>query len=134
MKSMLQKQEKHISVFSKHIDVLSNLLRLTKLNFPIIPLSEYKIGLNAPINNIYLSFHLMRKKAPIVEQTFLLTKNTRVLSEMTLIFFQKKIFNQILFKINLPLRSKFPCGCIYAHPHMSKADINLTYLVPHLES
>ena len=44
-----------------------------KLNFPIIGLSEHKIGLNTLINNISLPayvFSFNEKKAPMVEQDF----------------------------------------------------------------
>ena len=53
-------------------------------------MSEHKIGLNAPINNISLpgyAFCFERQKAPMVEQVFLLTKSIRILSELILIFF-----------------------------------------------
>ena len=73
----------NIASLNKHINGLSNLLSLMKLNFPIIGLSEHKIGLNAPINNIFLS-GLMRQKAFMVEQAFLLTRSIRILSEVTL--------------------------------------------------
>ena len=39
---------------NKQVDGISNLLILMKLNFPIIGLSELKIGLNTPANNISL--------------------------------------------------------------------------------
>ena len=39
---------------NKHIDGLSNLLSLLKLNFPIIDFSEHRIRLNTPFNNISL--------------------------------------------------------------------------------
>ena len=42
----------NIAALNKHIDGLSNLLSLMRLNFPIVSLSERKIGLNTPINNI----------------------------------------------------------------------------------
>ena len=42
-------------VISPYIELpCSNLLSLNKSNFPIIGLSEHKIGLNTPINNISL--------------------------------------------------------------------------------
>ena len=41
-----------IGSLNKHIDGLSNLLSLMKLNFPIIGLSEHKIGRNTSIYNI----------------------------------------------------------------------------------
>ena len=44
----------NIASLNKRIDGLSNLISLMKLNFPIIGLSEHKIGLNTPINNISL--------------------------------------------------------------------------------
>ena len=46
----------HLNMASlkKHADGISNLSSLMKLNFPIIRLSEHKIGLNTPINNISL--------------------------------------------------------------------------------
>ena len=46
----------HLNIVSlnKHIDGLSNLISLMKLNFTIIGLSEHKIGLNTLINNISL--------------------------------------------------------------------------------
>ena len=49
-----------------------------KLDFPIIGLSEHKIGLNTPINNISLPayvFCFIEKKAPMVEQDFFLLKS-----------------------------------------------------------
>ena len=44
----------NIASLKKHADGISNLSSLMKLNFPIIRLSEHKIGLNTPINNISL--------------------------------------------------------------------------------
>ena len=45
-----------------------------------------------------MPFALMRQKAPMVEQAFLFTKSTRILNEVTLIFFSIKILNQFLLK------------------------------------
>ena len=44
----------NITSLNKHIDDLSKLISLMELNFPIIGLSEHKIELNTPINNISL--------------------------------------------------------------------------------
>ena len=45
-----------------------------------------------------MPFALMRQKVPMVEQAFLFTKSTRILNEVTLIFFSIKILNQFLLK------------------------------------
>ena len=50
---------------NKHVDGLSNLFSLMKLNFPIIVLSEHKIGLNTTINSISLpdyAFFFIKEK------------------------------------------------------------------------
>ena len=105
----LKRKENHFGILhlniaslNKHIDGLFNLISLMKLNFPIIGMSEHKIGLNTPINNISLpgyAFCFERQKAPMVEQVFLLTKSIRILSELTLIFFKIIILNQLLLKL-----------------------------------
>ena len=80
----------HLNIVSlnKHVDDISSLLSLMKLNFPIIGLSEHKIRLNTPINNISLSGY-----AFCYDETnsthggaFLLTKSIHMLSDVTLIF------------------------------------------------
>ena len=79
----------NIASLNKHIDGLSNLISLMKLNFPIIALSEHKIGLNTPINNISLPGYVFcfDETKSTVEQVFLLTRNSRILSEVTLIYY-----------------------------------------------
>ena len=73
---------------NKHINGLSNLLSLMKLNFPTIGLTEQRIGLQL-ITYPYqvMPSALMRQKAPMVEQALLLMKSIRILSKVTLILF-----------------------------------------------
>ena len=59
--NVLKTKENHFAILhlntpslNKYIDGLSNLISLIKLNFPIIGLSEHKIGLNTLINNLLL--------------------------------------------------------------------------------
>ena len=44
----------NIAALNKNIHGISNLLSLMRLNFPTTDLSEHKIGLNTPINNMSL--------------------------------------------------------------------------------
>ena len=63
----------NITSLNKYIDGLSDLLSLMKLNFPIIGLSEHRIGLNTPINNISLPdyvFYFNETKTTIMKQAF----------------------------------------------------------------
>ena len=80
----------NIASLNKHINGLSNLINLMKLNFPIIGLNEHKIGLNTPINNISLpgyAFCIDETKSTHSGTGYLLTKSIRIPSEATLIFF-----------------------------------------------
>ena len=59
----------NIASLSKHNDSLSNVLSMTKFNFPIIGLCEHKIRSNSFINNISIpgyTFVIMKLRAPMV--------------------------------------------------------------------
>ena len=81
----------HLNIVSlnKHINCLSNLLSLMKLNFPTISLTEQRIGLQL-ITYPYqvMPPTLMRQKATMVEQAFLSMKSICILREVTLMLFR----------------------------------------------
>ena len=120
----------------KHIDGLSNLISLMKLNFPIIGLNEHKIGLKTPINNISLSgyaFCFDETKSTHGGTGFFINEKYSYTKRGDLHILLDKNLESTFIEINLSKKRNFLCGCIYKHPHTSIADFNLTYLTPLLE-
>ena len=126
----------NIASLNKHVDGLSNLISLMKLNFPIIDLSEHKIGLNTPINNISLpgyAFCFDETKSNhggtgfFINEMYLYTKQ----SDLNILL--DKNLELIFIELKLPQKRNFLSGFIYKHLHMSISDFNLTYLTPLLE-
>ena len=136
MKSTPLKQKKTISFkhsLNRHIDGLPNLIGLMKLNFPIIALSEHKIRLNTPINNISLSgyaFCFDETKSTHGGTGFFINEKYSYTKRSDRNILLDKNLESTFIEINLPKNRNFLCGCIYKHSHMSIADFNLTYLTP----
>ena len=126
----------NIESLNKHIDGISNLISLTKLNFPIVDLSKHKIRLSNPINNISLPgyvFCFNETKSNHGGKGFFINEKYSYTKRSDLDIFLDKNLKSTFIEINLPKKRNFLCGCIYKHLDMSMADLNLTYLTPLLE-
>ena len=126
----------NIASLNKHVDGISNLLSLMKLNFPIIGLSEHKIGLNTPINNISLwgyAFCYDETKSTHGGTGFFINEKYLYTKRCDLNILLDKNLESTFIEINLSKKRNLLCGCIYKHPHISRADFNLTCLTSLLE-
>ena len=102
-----QKKVLHLNIASlnKHVDGFSNLLILIKLNFSIIGLSEHKIGLNIPLNNISLpgyAFCFDEKKRTHGEAGFFINEKYSYTKRSDLNIILDKNLKSTFIKINLP--------------------------------
>ena len=141
--SALKTKENHFCVLhlnvaslNKHIDGLSNLLSLIKWNFQIIGLSEYKTGLNTPINNLSLpgyAFCFDETKSSHGGTDFFINEKYLSTKQGDLNIVLDKNLESTFIEINLSKKRNFFCDCIYKHPYMSITDFNLTYHTPLLE-
>ena len=107
-----------------------------KLNFPVIGLSEHKIGWNTPVNNISLRGHVFcsdETKNTHGGTGFFINEKYSYTKRSDLNILLDKNIDSTFNEINLTKKRNFLCGCIYKYPHMSIADFNLTYLTPLLE-
>ena len=95
-----------------------------KSNFPIIGLSEHKIGLNTPINNISLpgyAFCYDETKSTPDRTGFFINEKYSYTKRCDLNILLDKNLESTFIEINLPKKSHFLCGCIYKHPHTVNA-------------
>ena len=107
-----------------------------KLNFLIIGLSEHKMGLNTPINNISLpgdAFCYGETKSTHGGTGFFINGKYLYTKQSDLNIFLDKNLESTFIEINLPKKRSFLSCCIYKHPYMSITDFNLTYLTLLLE-
>ena len=126
----------NISPLNKRIDGRSNLLSLMKSIFPVIGLSENKIGLNTPVNNKSLPSYVFcfdETKTTLGGISFFLNEKHSCTNRSDLNILLDRNIGSIFIKINLSKKRNFFCACIYKHPHMSIVDFDLICLTPLLE-
>ena len=114
-----------ISSLNKHFDKLSNLLSLINFTFPIIGLTEYKIGKHSPINNINIpgyQFCYNKTVSTHGGTGFYISDNLTFQKGDDLTIYKDFELESTFIKVKLQNKENVLFGCIYGHPKMSIAD------------
>ena len=126
----------NIASLSKHFDNLYNLITLMKFKFPIIGLTEHKIGKNLPVSNVNIpgyNFCFDHTKSTHGGTGFFISEKLTFKKRDDLQIVLDSSLESTFIEIVLSNRKNILCGCIYRHPHMSINEFNEKYLSPLLE-
>ena len=126
----------NIASLSKHFDDLSNLLAMMKYSFPVIGLTEHKIGRNQPLCEINLPGYTF-----CYDKTMSSHGGTVFFVSDKICFSQREDLNisvngkleSTFIELDFPKKRNILCGCIYRHPHMDPEEFVEDHLNPLLE-
>ena len=121
----------NIASLNKHFDDLCNLLATIEFSFPVIGLSEHKIGKHSPINNINLpgyQFCYNSTNSTHGGTGFYISNNLSFQKRDDLIISKDFELESTFIEINLQKNDNIIIGCIYRHPNMSITEFNEKFL------
>ena len=108
---------------------------MIKFNFPIIGLTEHKIGSNFFINSISLPVHTFcynETKSTHAGSGFYINDKFSYIKRNDLNTSLDNNLESTFIEVNLP-KKNFICGCIYKHPNIPIVDFKSKYLTQLLE-